>query len=158
MTQVGPHLCSLRADIFVLLLTGTATGTLCDDATEIGIVRRLSTSTETKEVVLKYRRPSTLRAVRSDFVDDIKLPVDHGQSGPLTFDTVSAQPSTSHAFCLVSFLVVRSLPNRDRQSFVSNSGEQTGAKSCERALTGTATCGEPGAAGQLERTTLRPEK
>lgn len=121
-------------------------------------MRRLSTSTETKEVVLKYRRPSTLRAVRSDFVDDIKLPVDHGQPGPLTFDTVSAQPSTSHAFCLISFLVVRSLPNRDRQSFVSNSGEQTGAKSCERALTGTATYGEPGAAGQLERTTLQPEK
>lgn len=35
---------------------------------------------------------------------------------PLTLDTVSAQASTSHAFCLISFLVVRSLLSGDRQT------------------------------------------
>ena len=77
---------------------------------------------------------------------------------PLTFDTVSAQPSTSHAFCLVNFLVVRSLSNGGGDLVVSNSGKQTGAQSRRYTLTGTATCGGPGAAGQLERTTLQSER
>ena len=56
---------------------GAAIGTQCDDATEIGIVRRLSTSTETKGAVSRYRRPSILRAGRSVFVG-VKLSVDPG--------------------------------------------------------------------------------
>lgn len=101
MTQVGPHWLSLRADIFVLLLTGTLVH--CAMMQEIGIVRRLSTSTETKAVVLKCRRPSTSRAGRSVFVYDIKLSVDHGQSAlsPLTQSQPSRQlptPSASSPF------------------------------------------------------------
>jgi len=87
---------------------------------EIGIVRRLSTSTETRGVASKCMRPSTSRAGRSVFVDDVKLSVDHGHLGPLTFDTVSAQPSTSQAFCLVSFRVVRSLSDGDEPPFTSD--------------------------------------
>jgi len=55
MTQLGPHWFSLRADILCYFLT--ATWYTCDDATEIGIVRRLFTSAETMGVVLKCRRP-----------------------------------------------------------------------------------------------------
>ena len=83
----------------------------------------------------------------------LSFPRIAGNRGTLTFDTVSAQPSTSHAFCLVSFRVVRSLSNEGGQSFVSDPGKQICVKSCGHALTGTATCGEPGATGQLERTT-----
>ena len=78
----------------------------------------------------KCRHPSTSPAGQSVCVDDVKFSVHKDNQGPLTFDTVSAQPSTSQAFCLVSFRVVRSLSNRDVQSFVSDPGKQTGEKSC----------------------------
>ena len=60
----------------------------------------------------------------------LNFPCVMDNRAPLTFDTVSAQPSTSQAFCLVSFRVVRSLSNGGKKLFVSDPGRKTSAKSC----------------------------
>lgn len=157
MTQVGPHWFSLTADILCYVW-------------QSGYLIHCAMMQQRSELCGDYllqRRPGErcqdigihrLREQGSLFsLKTLSFPPVTDNRTPLTFDTVSAQPSTSHAFCLVSFRVVRSLSNGDKQ-FVSDLGKQAGAKSRGNALTGTATCGEPGATGPLERTTRQLER